>query len=192
MSAKMQQARISDAYVAGDVQTHQNRTNELALVACDSNEEIEHQRWINAQTLLTNNVLKKLLIDLLRAVDAAKVRIPESHLAAVKRDLILLESRTVNARSAPSAVPESQWLGEQRLGEQEKRPKEFVNGSISEQSGSERFGHESMPRQVRENVPTTKPRPDRSIKRNIQAYGPEPHPVPQAEIIARDAHTMRE
>ncbi len=182
MSAKIQQARISDEYVAGDVQSHQNRANEPALGACDSNEEIEYQRWTNAQTLLENNALKKLLIDLLRAVDAAEVRIPESHLAAVKRDLILLESRTVNAHSAPSEVHESQWLGEQA-----KLPQEFVNGSISEPSG-----HESVPQYVRENVPTTKPQPDRSIKRNIQAYGPEPQPVPQAEIIAQYEHMMRE
>ncbi len=182
MSAKIQQARISDEYVAGDVQSHQNRINEPALVARDSNEETEYQRWTNAQTLLENNALKKLLIDLLRAVDAAEVRIPESHLAAVKRDLILLESRTVNAHSAPSEVHESQWLGEQA-----KLPKEFVNGSISEPSG-----HESVPQYVRENVPTTKPQPDRSIKRNIQAYGPGPQPVPQAEIIAQYEHMMRE
>ncbi len=152
MSARIQQARISDEYVAGDVQSHQNRANE----------EIEYQRWINAQALLENNALKKLLINLLRAVDAAKVRIPQSHLVAVKRDLILLKSMTVNARSAPSAVHESQ-----RLGEQAKLAKEFVKGSISEQSG-----HESVPQHVREYVPTTKPQPDRSIKRNIQAYGP--------------------
>ena len=182
MSAKIQQARISDAYVAGDVQSHQNRTNEASLVAGDSNEEIEYQRWINAQTLLENNALKKILIDILRAVDAAKVRIPESHLAAVKRDLILLESRTVSAHSASSAVHESQWRGEQA-----KLPNEFVEGSISERSG-----RESVPQHVRENVPTTKPQPDRSIKRNIQAYGPEPQPVPQAEIIAQYEHIMRE
>ena len=182
MSAKIQQARMSDEYVAGDVQSHQNRTNEPALVARDSNEEIEYQRRINAQTLLANDALKKLLIDLLRAVDAAKVRIPKNHLAAVKRDLILLESRTVNAQSAPSAVHESQWLGEQA-----KLPEEFADGSISEPSG-----HESVPRYVRENVPATKPQPDRSIKRNIQAYGPEPQPVPQAEIIAQYEHMMRD
>ncbi len=95
MSARIQQARISGEYIAGDVQSHQNSANEPALVACDSNEEIEYQKLANAQTLLENNALKTLLIDLLRAVDAAEVRIPESHLAAVKRDLILLESRTV-------------------------------------------------------------------------------------------------
>ena len=181
MSARIQQARISDEYVAGDVQSHQNCANESALVACDSNEEIEYQRWVNAQAFLENNALKKILINLLRAVDAAKVRIPESHLAAVKKDLILLESRTVNARSATSAVHESQWLAEQA-----KLPKEFVKGSISDQSG-----HESVPQHVRENVPTTKPQPDRSIKRNIQAYGPEPKPVPQAELIAQYEHLMR-
>ena len=182
MSARIQQARISGEYIAGDVQSHQNSANEPALVACDSNEEIEYQKLANAQTLLENNALKTLLIDLLRAVDAAEVRIPESHLAAVKRDLILLESRMVNAHSAPSVVHKSQWLGEQ-----EKLPKEFVKGSISEQSG-----HESVPQYVRENVPTTKPQPDRSIKRNIQAYGPEPQPVPQAEIIAQYGHMMRD
>jgi hypothetical protein len=152
----------------------------LSFFNCDT--RIEYQRWTNAQTLLENNALKKLLIDLLRAVDAAEVRIPESHLATVKRDLILLESRTVNAHSAPSAVHESQWLGEQA-----KLPKEFVSGSISEPSG-----HESVPQYVRENVPTTKPQSDRSIKRNIQAYGPEPQPVPQAEIIAQYEHMMRD
>jgi hypothetical protein len=182
MSARIQQARISDEYVAGDVQSHQSRANEPALGACDSNEEIEYQRWTNAQTLIENNVLKKLLIDLLRAVDAAEVRIPERHLAAVKRDLILLESRTVKAHSAPSSAHESQWLGEQA-----KLPEEFADGSISEPSG-----HESVPRYVRENVPATKPQPDRSIKRNIQAYGPEPQPVPQAEIIAQYEHMMRD
>ncbi len=182
MSARIQQARISDEYIAGDVQSHQNSANEPALVACDSNEGIEYQRWTNAQTLLENNALKKLLIDLLRAVDAAEVRIPESHLATVKRDLILLESRTVNAHSAPSAVHESQWLGEQA-----KLPEEFADGSISEPSG-----HESVPQYVRENVPTTKPQSDRSIKRNIQAYGPEPQLVPQAEIIAQYEHMMRD
>ena len=182
MSARIQQARISDEYIAGDVQSHQNSANEPALVACDSNEGIEYQRWTNAQTLLENNALKKLLIDLLRAVDAAEVRIPERHLAAVKRDLILLESRTVKAHSAPSPVHESQWLGEQA-----KLPEEFADGSISEPSG-----HESVPRYVRENVPATKPQPDRSVKRNIQAYGPEPQPVPQAEIIAQYEHMMRD
>jgi len=182
MSARNQQARISDEYVAGDVQSHQNSTNEPAVVACDSNEEIEYQKLANAQTLLENNALKTLLIDLLRAVDAAEVRIPKSHLATVKRDLILLESRTVNAHSAPSAVHESQWRGEQA-----KLPREFVEGSNSEQSG-----HESVPQHVQEDVPTTKPQPDRSIKRNIQAYGPEPQPVPQAEIIAQYEHMMRE
>ncbi len=181
MSARIQQAGISDEHVAGDVQSHQNHTNEPALGACDSNEEIEYKRWTNAQTLLENSALKKLLIDLLRAVDAAEVRIPERHLAAVKRDLILLESRTVKAHSAPSSAHESQWLGEQA-----KLPKEFANGSISEPSG-----HENVPQYVRESVPATKPQPDRSIKRNLQAYGPEPQPVPQAEIIAQYEHMMR-
>ena len=129
MSARIQQAGISDEHVAGDVQSHQNYTNEPALGACDSNEEIEYKRWTNAQTLLENSALKKLLIDLLRAVDAAEVRIPESHLAAVKRDLILLKSNTVSAHSAPSAVHESQWRGAQA-----KLPREFVQGSTSEQS----------------------------------------------------------
>ncbi len=63
MSARIQQARNSDEDVAGDVQSHQIRANEPALGACDSNEEIEYQRWTNAQTLLENNALKKLLID---------------------------------------------------------------------------------------------------------------------------------
>ena len=182
MSARIQQAGISDEHVAGDVQSHQNHTNEPALGACDSNEEIEYKRWTNAQTLLENSALKKLLIDLLRAVDAAEVRIPERHLAAVKRDLILLESRTVKAHSAPSPVHESQWLGEQA-----KLPEEFADGSISEPSG-----HENVPQYVRENVPATKPQPDRSIKRNIQAYGPEPQPVDQAEIIAQYENMMRD
>ena len=181
MSARNQQARISDEYVADDVQSHQSSTNEPALVACDSNEEIEYQRWTNAETLLENNALKKLLIDLLRAVDAAEVRIPESHLAAVKRDLILLKSNTVSAHSAPSAVHESQWRGEQA-----KLPREFVEGSNSEQSR-----HESVPQHVRENAPTTKPQPDHSIKHNIQLYGPERRPVLQAEIIAQYEHMMR-
>ena len=181
MSARIQQARILDEHVAGDVQSHQNSANEPASVACDSNEEIEYERWTNAQTRLENNALKKLLVDLLRAVDAAEVRIPESHLAAVKRGLILLESRGINAHSAPSAVHESQWLGEQA-----KLPKELVNGPLSEPSG-----HESVPRYVRENVPTTKPQPDRSSKHNIEAYGPERQPVPQAKFIAQYEHMIR-
>ena len=106
MSARIQQARISDEYVAGDARSHRNGTAEPAPIARDSNEEIEFQRWTNARTRLENNALRKLLVDLLRAVDAAEVRLPESHLAAVKRDLMLLESRTLDP-GAPQEVREN-------------------------------------------------------------------------------------
>jgi hypothetical protein len=105
MSARIQQARISDEYVAGDARSHRNGTTEPASAARDSNEEIEFQRWTNARTRLENHALRKLLVDLLRAVDAAEVRLPESHLAAVKRDLMVLESRTLDP-DAPHGVRE--------------------------------------------------------------------------------------
>ncbi len=146
MSARIQQARISDEYVAGDARSHRNGATEPAPIVRDSNEEIEFQRWTNARTRLENNALRKLLLDLLRAVDAAEVRLPESHLAAVKRDLMLLESRTLD----PGA-----------------------------------------PQGVRENAPATKPQPDRSIKHDVQAYGPPRRPVPQSEFIAQYAHMIR-
>ena len=106
MSARIQQARISDEYVAGDSRSHRNGTTEPAPIARDSNEEIEFQRWTNARTRLENNALRKLLVDLLRAVDAAEVRLPEHHLAAVKRDLMVLESRTLDP-GAPQEVREN-------------------------------------------------------------------------------------
>lgn len=151
MSARIQQARISDEYVAdeyvaGDARSHRNGTTEPAPIARDSNEEIEFQRWTNARTRLENNALRKLLVDLLRAVDAAEVRLPESHLAAVKRDLMVLESRTLDA---------------------------------------------GAPQEVRENAAATKPRGDRSIKQDVQAYGPLRRPVPQSEFIAQYAHMTR-
>jgi hypothetical protein len=146
MSARIQQARISDEYVAGDARSHRNGTTEPAPIARDSNEEIEFQRWTNARTRLENAALRKLLVDLLRAVDAAEVRLPESHLAAVKRDLMLLESMTLDA---------------------------------------------GTPQGVREHAAATKPREDRSIEHDVQAYGPLRRPVPQSEFIAQYAHMIR-